>query len=120
MRWATTIRLYQVVHGSKTSQLMLQTAVSNILSAVSIIQPGAKAEAHLLFPLFMAGVSTTLKPQRLTIEYRMSVIESTVGIGNITGVHQLLDAVWLKSKDDTVNVDWELLMHTEHSGVMLF
>lgn len=119
IQWAALMRLQQVMHGNAVSDRKVQTAVENILSALSIIRPGSQVEAHILFPLFMAGVGSTTKANRLTVEYRLNIMETTVGFGNITGAHKLLDSIWQRMNEGERFVDWELLMQKEYAGVVL-
>lgn len=117
-QWAVLMRLHQVLHGNDISGRKIQIAVENILSAVSIIRPGSPVEAHLLFPLFMAGIGSTTKSNRLTVEYRLNIMETTIGFGNISSAHRLLDCIWQKMNEGETP-DWEFLMHEEYAGVVL-
>jgi transcriptional activator protein UGA3 len=120
IRWAALIRLYQVVDGSAINPEKRQNAVNRVGYFISQIRPGSSLEAQLLFPLFMAGLSATRKAELLSIEYRITVLESTVGTGNITGAHKLLDLFWERSQWGTGNVDWEFLLQEKHANVVLY
>jgi transcriptional activator protein UGA3 len=119
IQWAALMRLHQVMHGNDVISRKVQTAVENILSALSIIRPGSQVEAHILFPLFMAGIGSTSKANRLNVEYRLNIMETTIGFGNIIGAHKLLDCVWQRMNEGQLSVDWELLMQTEYAGIVL-
>ncbi|KAL4782214.1 fungal-specific transcription factor domain-containing protein [Aspergillus varians] len=127
IRWAALIRLYQVMgddddqHSPTTMAMSTkhQVAVENILASISQIQPGSPVDGQLLFPLFMAGLSATRKTERLQLEYRLSLLESSIGMGNIAGAHQLVDMVWERSRGG-VSVDWEVLLEAEHPYVLLY
>ena len=75
--------------------------------------PTDKTEAHILFPLFMVDIGSVSKVNRLTVEYRPMVMETTLGFGNIFGAHMLLDTVWQKMNEGQWIVDWEALMKDE-------
>jgi transcriptional activator protein UGA3 len=120
IRWAALIRLYQVVDGRAVNPEKRQNALNHVEYFISQIRPGSSLEAQLLFPLFMAGLSATSRAELLSIEYRITVLESTVGTGNITGAHKLLDLFWEKSQWGTGNVDWEFLLQEKHANVVLY
>jgi transcriptional activator protein UGA3 len=119
IQWAALMRLHHVMHKNDVSGRRVQTAVESILSAISIIRPGSQAEAHILFPLFMAGIGSTTKANRLTVEYRLNIMETTIGFGNIIEAHKLLDSVWQRMNEGETCVDWELLLNEEYAGVVL-
>ncbi|KAH7323462.1 fungal-specific transcription factor domain-containing protein [Rhexocercosporidium sp. MPI-PUGE-AT-0058] len=119
IRSAATMRLYQVMYGHDVSSGEVQSWVDSILSALSLIRPGSLLENHILFPLFMAGVGSATKANRLTVEYRLNIMETTIGLGNITGAHRVLDTVWQKMNDGQSAVNWEQLMEQDYPGVIL-
>lgn len=94
-------------------------AVDNILSALSLIRPGSETDARTLFPLFMAGVGSTTKANRLTVEYRLNIMETTVGFGHIITAHKLLDDLW-RRRNEGEDIDWRLLMRVNYPGLVLF
>ncbi|KKK14660.1 hypothetical protein P175DRAFT_0341800 [Aspergillus ochraceoroseus IBT 24754] len=118
IRWTALIRLHQVMGGTFRDESKLQTAVENILSAVSCISPGSSVDSQLLLPVFMAGISAVRKSARLQLEYRLSLLESTIGMGNIAGAHQLLDLFWEHNRER--DVDWEDLLKREHPYVIFY
>ncbi|KAL3479794.1 fungal-specific transcription factor domain-containing protein [Aspergillus californicus] len=120
LQWATLLFLYQKTEGSNASPPKLQEAIDMIISTISMIKPGSKMESRLLFPLFMAGVSSTQKGDRLNIEYRLSVMERTIGFGNIFTAHKLLDMVWPRKNSGDTGVDWLLIVREEVPWMILF
>ncbi|RDW66007.1 hypothetical protein BP6252_09642 [Coleophoma cylindrospora] len=118
-QWAALMRLRQIMNGNRAQHPSVKPSIEKILSALSIIRPGSRNEAHMLFPLFMAGLESTTKANRLTVEYRLNIMETTIGFSNITGVHKLLDRLWHKSNDGDPNVDWETLIQSEFVGLVL-
>ena len=121
VQWSAILRLRQVapiVHPTTGSADHLQGVADHILSAVSLIRPGSKVEAHLLFPLFMAGVASTSKASRLTVEYRINVIKTTVGFGHIAAAQRLLNDLW-RSTNNGASVPWEHLAELQPS-LLLF
>lgn len=119
MQWAMLLRLNQTVRQLKNDDAQITKAADNILSALSLIRPGSEVEAHILFPLFMAGVGSMTKANRLTVDYRMNIMETTVGFGNIHVAHSLLDELWRQSNEGNI-MDWEDLMVTMYPGLVLF
>lgn len=93
-------------------------ARNHILSAISLIRPGSEMEPRMLFPLFMAGLTSMTKANRLTVEHRLHVLEATIGFGNVSYAHKLLEDVWRRLNAGET-VDWRLLMQTEYSGLVL-
>lgn len=120
IRWAALLRLYQVVDGCAINPEKRRIALNHVEYFISQIRPGSSLEAQLLFPLFMAGLSATRRAELLSIEYRITVLESTVGTGNITGAHKLLDLFWERSQWGSGNVDWEFLLQEKHANVVLY
>jgi len=119
-KWAALMRLHQVVSGYNVTHPKVKAAVTNILSAVSIIRPGSKTEAHILFPLFMAGVGSAMKSDRLTVEYRLRLMETIIGFGNINGAHRALNAIWQRMNAGEMAINWLLLLETSYPEIVLF
>lgn len=120
LQWATILRLHQLVHGPDLVHSTVQDAVHKILLAISRIRPGSKAEIRILFPLFMAGVGSINKTNRLTVEYRLNALENTIGNGHIIAIHLLLDTIWRRTNEEQEDVDWEDIMQREFPGVVFF
>ena len=118
-QWAVMIRLQQVIRQPKKDDQQIKKAVENIFSALSLIRPGSVMEAHMLFPIFIAGVWSMTKPYRLTIEYRINIMKTTVGFGNISVAHRLLVEFWQGANQGEI-VNWEVLMHKKYPGLALF
>lgn len=120
VQWAAIMRLHQVARGqAEKNGPQIKKASDNILSALSLIRPGSEMEAHLLFPLFMAGVGSMTKASRLTVEYRLNVMEATIGFGNIFTAHRLLDELWRRTNEGE-RPDWEDLVKNKYQGLVLF
>ncbi|KAH8660363.1 fungal-specific transcription factor domain-containing protein [Xylariales sp. PMI_506] len=117
-QWALILRLNQVTKKLRNDDPQITKAANNILSAISLIRSGSEIEAHILFPLFMAGVGSVTKPNRLTVEYRLSIMETTIGFGNISIAHRLLDELWRRSNSGET-VDWEELKDSKYPGLVL-
>lgn len=117
-RWAILMRLNQVTRRLENDDAQITKAADNILSALSLIRPGSETEARILFPLFMAGVGSMTKANRLTVEYRLSIMETTIGFGNIAVAHRLLQELWRRANDGQV-MDWQVLQRTKYPGLVL-
>lgn len=118
LQWATNMHLQQMTRGLDSNAPQIKKASDNILSALSLIRPGSEMEAHMLFPLFMAGVGSMTKPNRLTVEYRLDIMEATIGFGNISVAHKLLDEFWRRSNQGE-DVKWQDLITTTYEGLVL-
>jgi transcriptional activator protein UGA3 len=116
-QWALILSVNQATKVQNHPQIT--KAADNILSALSLIRPGSEVEAHVLFPLVMAGVGSNTKANRLTVEYRLTIMNTTVGFGNIRTAHRLLDDVWRLSNEGNV-VDWRQVMRSHYPGLVLF
>jgi transcriptional activator protein UGA3 len=73
-QWALMLWFKQATKKLPNDDPQITKAANNILSALSLIRPGSEIETRILFPLFMAGVGSVTKPNRLTVEYRLSRI----------------------------------------------
>lgn len=119
LQWAIIMCLLQVTKRMNNGDAQMRKGSDNILSALSLIRPGSEMEARMLFPLFMAGVCSMTKASRLTVEYRLNAMETTIGFGNIFVAHRLLDEVWrLSNQHECVN--WEELKERKYPGLVLF
>ncbi|CAJ2500432.1 Uu.00g032850.m01.CDS01 [Anthostomella pinea] len=118
MRWAVRIRLHQTVPGLSSPDYDDQTAVHQILSALSLVRIGSDEEARLLLPLFMAGLAAGTKADRLTIEYRINNLELVRGFANISVVHRLLQDYWHRANCGQ-ETSWEELMRDGCPGLVL-
>lgn len=116
LQWAAMLWLFQKT--GRPDDFDAKTASDSILSTMSLIRPGSQAEAHLLFPLFMAGVVCNSKAGRLAVEYRLSRMEATLGFGNIKAAHRLLEEVW-RGANQGDEIDWEWLARTRYPGLVL-
>jgi transcriptional activator protein UGA3 len=118
LRWAAVMRLSQATRYNPIPEAPTNLEVDKIISAMSQIRPGSHVETQLVFPLFMAGASSPDKASRLTVEYRLNVIECTKGFGNIVCAHRLLDEVWARSNERQA-VHWEVVMHQQFPDLVL-
>ncbi|KAL4735386.1 fungal-specific transcription factor domain-containing protein [Aspergillus similis] len=113
LQQAIIMRLLQITQKLKNNHPKMTKASEKILSALSLIRPGSNVECRMLFPLFMAGVGCMTKSHRLTIEYRLNVMETTIGFGCISLAHKILDEIWRKANHGQI-VDWEDLMKSKY------
>jgi hypothetical protein len=105
--------------GSTNDEARTKAPTENIVSALSLIRPGSQMETHILFPLFMAGVGSVTKANRLTLEYRISIMETTIGFGNVVSAHKIMEETWRRHISGDY-VEWESLMQTRNPGLLLF
>lgn len=121
IQWAAMLRLRQLMPPATTDSRdsQLKGPTEHIISAVSLIRPGSQTESRLLFPLFITGTSCTTKASRLTIEYRINIMERTIGFGNVATSHQILDEIW-RQHNRRESVQWEQLVTTTTPGLVLF
>ena len=118
-QWAIIMRLQQVTQPTINDNKQVKKATDNILSALSLIRPGSELEAHILFPLFMAGIGSNTKVNRLTVEYRINVMETILGFRNIVLAHRLLDDIW-RCSNEGISVNWEHLMREKYPNLVFF
>ncbi|KPI45068.1 uncharacterized protein AB675_2604 [Cyphellophora attinorum] len=119
MKWAAILYARWTLLGEQTTTSdQIQTATRSILSELSLIRPGSHICTHLLFPLMMAGLGSFSKGDRLTVEYRLNLVEGLLGFGNITVLHKLLDEVWTRA-NRLEKVDWEYLLETTYPSLAL-
>lgn len=124
-RWAVLIYM---CHGEDPSVFQkdyeestkVNDYVESIISDVSLVRPGSEMDARMLFPLFMAGLGSTTKSQRLTIAYRLNMMETTVGFRHITVAHEILDETWRKRLSGQEVPDWKIMAKETHRGLVLF
>lgn len=118
MQWASIMLLLQATRRLPNDDPQITKASDNILSALSLIRPGSEMEAHMLFPLFMAGVGSMTKANRLTVEYRLSVMETTIGFGNVAIAHKILDEIWQQANQGHI-LNWKELISESYQGFVL-
>lgn len=75
--WAGQIHLNRRVLGKDSSDPEVQTAVREIVDALSRVRKGGTAEACLIFPMFTAGCDAQETGQRRRILERLQVVEGT-------------------------------------------
>ncbi|KAH7028759.1 fungal-specific transcription factor domain-containing protein [Microdochium trichocladiopsis] len=105
--------------GEETSSSQkTQGLVDNILSALAFIRPGSPMNARMLFPLFTAGLFSTSKAHRLTLEFRVNLLNASLGFGSIAGAHQTLNVVWARANQGEP-CQWRESMRSTAPGTVL-
>ncbi|KAI1338672.1 fungal-specific transcription factor domain-containing protein [Xylariaceae sp. FL0016] len=99
IKFASILRLHQVVEGYKIPNDTSTECLRTILSHVQQIPIGSPAENSLVFPLFMAGAVSIEPEDRMTVSYRWAVIGRMIGFGNVAKGKIVLDMVW-KTMDE--------------------
>jgi hypothetical protein len=112
--WAIRLRLHQVVDGYDARHEMVEAAVSPILSAVMTIPYGSSVEGCLLFPLVIAGASSTDVERRMLVKERLMVMENTLGFGHISHARRLLETVW----EDESDGNWARVRYNSFPGMV--
>ncbi|TQB74460.1 hypothetical protein MPDQ_004761 [Monascus purpureus] len=92
--WAIRLRLHQIVEGYDPSHEKVESSIQRILAAVLEIPYGSKVEGCLLFPLVIAGASSTDMERRMFVKERLMVLENTLGFRHIQYARPLLETVW--------------------------
>ncbi|ETS76415.1 hypothetical protein PFICI_11802 [Pestalotiopsis fici W106-1] len=118
-QWALILYLNQTLRRLKSNDVQISKAADTIISALSLIRLSSEVEAHLLFPVFMAGVGSVTKANRLTVDYRLRGMAKTVGFGNINVAHGLLESIWQLANQGEWT-DWDELMQAECPILVLF
>lgn len=119
VQWAAMLRLREVAPLASDNIDWNQGPIDYILSAVSLIRSGSRAEGRLLFPLLMAGISANTKASRLTLDVRLNMMKTTIGFGHIAAGHKLLDQVWRRANHGE-QWQWRDLMRLVAPGLILF
>jgi len=127
IKWASILRLHQVVHGYMASDHCVAECTSHILTYISMVRFGSSAESILIFPLVMAAAGCGDDEQRIMVNERWLVMERTIGFDNIYQAREMVDAVWRAvdegrkdgSNNGGLSVNWARIRHDEFPGVVL-
>lgn len=115
--WAVRLRLHQIVDGYDPRHAAVETALERILQAVLSIPYGSPVEGTLLFPLVIAGASSTEMERRMLVKERLMVMENTVGFGHIGRARELLETVWAEEQEQG-ECNWARVRYTRFPGVV--
>lgn len=115
--WAVRLRLHQIVDGYDPRHAAVETALEQILQAVLSIPYGSPVEGSLLFPLVIAGASSTAMERRMLVKERLMVMENTVGFGHIGRARELLETVWAEAQEQG-EWNWARVRYTRFPGVV--
>lgn len=127
IKWASILRLHQVVDGYHRSDPCVSECTSQILDHISEIRFGSPAEHILIFPLVMAASGCQDDEQRITVRERWLVMERTLGFDNIYRAREMVEAVWKKmdqgvddgSEEGGLIVNWAKIRYYDFPGVVL-
>ncbi|KAL4890558.1 fungal-specific transcription factor domain-containing protein [Aspergillus ambiguus] len=112
--WAIRLRLHQIVNGYDPCHAAVETAITTILAAVLAIPYGSPVEGSLLFPLVIAGASSTSMERRMMVKERLMVMENTLGFGHIPHARELLETVWAESTE----WNWARVRYSHFPGMV--
>jgi hypothetical protein len=112
--WAIRLRLHQIVDGYDPYHGTVETALGRILQAVLSIPYGSPVEGTLLFPLVIAGASSTDMEGRMMVKERLMVMENTLGFGHISVARKLLETVWAEAAE----WNWARIRYSLFPGVV--
>lgn len=112
--WAVRLRLHQIIDGYDPRHAAVETALERILQAVLSIPYGSPVEGSLLFPLVIAGASSTDIEKRMLVKERLMVMENTLGFGHIGRARELLETVWAEEQE----WNWARVRYTQFPGVV--
>ncbi|RDW77438.1 hypothetical protein BP6252_05491 [Coleophoma cylindrospora] len=127
IKWASILRLHQVVDGYCLSDPCVRECTSNILTYVSRIRFGSSVESILIFPLVMAAAGAADDEQRVCVKERWMVMERTIGFDNVARARQMVEAVWNCVDDGRKSganengeaVNWAKIRYFDFPGVVL-
>lgn len=127
IKWASILRLHQVVEGYNLSDPVVQECTSHILTYISRIRFGSSVESILIFPLVMAAAGCESDEQRMCVRQRWMVMERTIGFENIERAREMVEAVWKKvdqgretgENQDGRAVNWAQIRFYDFPGVVL-
>ncbi|CAJ2507869.1 Uu.00g090550.m01.CDS01 [Anthostomella pinea] len=131
IKYASILRLHQVVEGYKLPNPTSTECCRNILSHVQQIPIGSPAESSLVFPLFMAGAVSVEQEDRMTVGCRWAIIGRTIGFGNVAKGRIVLDMVWKamdedlskareRGEEETTEANWAKIRWNHFSELVLF
>ncbi|KAF9894467.1 hypothetical protein FE257_007970 [Aspergillus nanangensis] len=112
--WAIRLRLHQIVNGYNPCHGAVESAITTILAAVLAIPYGSPVEGSLLFPLVIAGASSTNMERRMMVKERLMVMENTLGFGHIPHARQLLETVWSEGSE----WNWARVRYSQFPGMV--
>lgn len=116
--WAVRLRLHQIVDGYDPKHEVVQRAVTTILDASIEIPFGSRVEGCLLFPLVIAGASSTGIEQQMMVKERLMVMENTLGFAHIQYARQLLETVWAGDGEETEGPNWAWVRYNRFPGMV--
>lgn len=127
IRWASILRLHQVVEGYNRKNLCVVECTTHILELIARIRFGSPAEGILTFPLVMAASGCSDDEQRFMVRERWMVMERTIGFENVYQAKEMVEAVWRAvdqgAKDQSCNnglsVNWAQIRYFDFPGVVL-
>ncbi|BEJ10587.1 hypothetical protein CspHIS471_0100090 [Cutaneotrichosporon sp. HIS471] len=105
---ATELYLRQAINHYGSSDLCSRGVARHILNNLRNVL-GTPSETHMLFPLFIAGVSTVDPDEREKVAGMFSHFKERARTGNIQTVYSLLLEVWKRDKDGDRFVDWRAI-----------
>lgn len=115
--WAVRLRLHQIVNGYNPRHAAVEAALERILQAVLNIPYGSPVEGSLLFPLVIAGASSTVIERRMLVKERLMVMENTLGFGHIGRARELLETAWAEEQQHG-EWNWARVRYTRFPGVV--
>ena len=116
--WAVRLRLHQIVDGYDPQHEIVQRAVATILDASIEIPFGSRVEGCLLFPLVIAGASSTEIERQMMVKERLMVMENTLGFGHIQYARQLLETVWAGDGKEQTGPNWASVRYNKFPGMV--
>ena len=109
------------IYGDLTDKV--QREVNRTLLYVSKIPWNGSPETSLVFPFFMAGVTTTCMTQIEEIRMRMNSIIEMRGFQNATRAREVLEKVWalleLEPKQYCGGLYWQDIVEIDGGGLLL-
>lgn len=114
--FAVRLRLHQIVDGYDPQNEHVLGCVTTILDSVLQIPYGSNVEGCLLFPLVIAGASSTEIERQMMVKERLMVMESTLGFHHIQSARQLLETVWEGGADTEPN--WARVRYNHFPGIV--
>ena len=91
IRWASILRLHQVVEGYSRADSCVTECTEHILELISRIRFGSPAESILIFPLVMAASGCSDDEQRMIVRERWMVMERTIGFENVYRAREMVE-----------------------------
>ncbi|KAE8371613.1 hypothetical protein BDV26DRAFT_286633 [Aspergillus bertholletiae] len=112
---ASLLHLHRRVQLLPRDHAQVKEDISNIVTAVTNIDPFSPANILILWPMFSAGCETSATSERDLIQTRMANMQS-LGMGNYTRARDMLRIFWSSGS----SIPWDIYFTEQGIQLVLF